>query len=67
MKDFSVKKGERIHHHQTCCRDMLKEVLQAEEKIMPDKNSNPYKGMRKTGNENVRVTVKNFFSNLLFI
>ena len=46
---------------------MLKEVLQAEEKIMPDKNSNPYKGMRKTGNENVRVTIKNFFSNLLFI
>lgn len=46
---------------------MLKEVLQAEEKILPDGNSNPYKGMEKFGHENIRVTLKDFSSHLLFI
>lgn len=38
---------------------MLKEVFQAEKKIIPDRNSNPYKGMRKTRNENENIRVTN--------
>lgn len=41
---------------------MLEKVLQAE-KIISDKNSNSHKKIRKTGNENVKVTIKDFFHN----